>query len=158
MKKQLIDLLKEQDAKFESKSFNTEQISQLQEKLKNVIGSDWIQWPAFKKNFFIEYFAIAIVKLTKNKKFPKMAEQLEIDLWKIGRWIPYFYYVDLANEALEKDERYHNQDGSIDINKKISYLILLLIMADAKMLAEIIQIVYFPENWLLSKIVLKNFF
>ncbi|MDW2923528.1 hypothetical protein [Mesomycoplasma ovipneumoniae] len=118
MKKQLIDLLKEQDAKFESKSFNTEQISQLQEKLKNVIGSDWIQWPAFKKNFFIEYFAIAIVKLTKNKKFPKMAEQLEIDLWKIGRWIPYFYYVDLANEALEKDERYHNQDGSIDINKK----------------------------------------
>ncbi|WP_069096594.1 hypothetical protein [Mesomycoplasma ovipneumoniae] len=118
MKKQLIDLLKEQDAKFESKSFNTEQISQLQEKLKNVIGSDWIQWPAFKKNFFIEYFAITIVKLTKNKKLPKMAEQLKIDLWKIGKWIPYFYYVDLANEVLEKDERYHNQDGSIDIDKK----------------------------------------
>ncbi|WP_337897099.1 hypothetical protein, partial [Mesomycoplasma ovipneumoniae] len=118
MKKQLIDILKEQDVKFESQSFDFEQISQLQEKLKSVIGSDWNEWPEFKKKFFIEYFAITIIKLTKDKKLPKMAEQLQIDLWKIGKWIPYIYYVNLANEVLEKDDRYHNQDGIIDLNKK----------------------------------------
>ncbi|EXU60957.1 hypothetical protein [Mesomycoplasma ovipneumoniae] len=118
MQKQLIELLKEQDAKFDSQNFNAEKISQIQEKLKILIGSDWNQWPVFKKNFFIEYFAIAIVQLTKNKKFPKMAEQLQIDLWKIGKWIPYHYYINLANEVLEKDDRYHNQDGSVDLNKK----------------------------------------
>ncbi|WP_337897603.1 hypothetical protein, partial [Mesomycoplasma ovipneumoniae] len=73
MKKQLVELLKEQDAKFESQSFDFKQISQLQEKLKILIGSDWNQWPEFKKKFFIEYFAIAIVQLTKNKKFSGMA-------------------------------------------------------------------------------------
>ncbi|XBE78085.1 hypothetical protein VQY16_03930 [Mesomycoplasma ovipneumoniae] len=118
MQKQLIELLKEKDIELESQSFKLEQISQIQEELKNVISSDWNQWPTFKKNFFIEYFAIAIVQLTKNKKFSKMSEQLKIDLWKIGRWIPYFYYVNLANEVLEKDERYHNPDGSVDNSKK----------------------------------------
>ncbi|WP_341420662.1 hypothetical protein [Mesomycoplasma ovipneumoniae] len=142
MKKQLIDLLKEKDIELESQSFKLEQISEIQEELKNVIGSDWNQWPVFKKNFFIEYFAIVIVwadkicelpltpnytkksyyqnffKLTKNKKLPKMAEQLKIDLWKIGRWISYFYYVNLVHEVLENDECYHSQDGSIDIDKK----------------------------------------
>ncbi|XBE78412.1 hypothetical protein VQY16_01260 [Mesomycoplasma ovipneumoniae] len=118
MKKQLIDLLREKDIELESQSFKSKQIEQIQEKLKNVIGSDWNQWPEFKKKFFIEYFAIAIIKLTKDKKLPKMSEQLKIDLWKIGRWIPYFYYVNLANEVLEKDDHYRNQDGSIDINKK----------------------------------------
>ncbi|MDW2924803.1 hypothetical protein R7Y11_01185 [Mesomycoplasma ovipneumoniae] len=182
MKKQLIDLLKEKDIELESQSFKLEQISEIQEELKNVIGSDWNQWPMFKKNFFIEHFAIVIVwadkicelpltpnytkksyyqnffKLTKNKKLPKMAEQLKIDLWKIGRWIPYFYYVNLVHEVLEKDERYHGQDGSIDIDKKISYLISLLIMVDVKLLVEIIQIVYFQENWVLLKIGIKSYF
>ncbi|WP_337898529.1 hypothetical protein, partial [Mesomycoplasma ovipneumoniae] len=115
---QQIELLREQDAKFESQSFDFEQTSQVQEKLKSVIGSDWNQWPTFKKNFFIEYFAITIVQLTKNKKFFGMAEQLQIDLWKVGKWIPYHYYINLANEVLEKDDRYSNQDGSIDLNKK----------------------------------------
>ncbi|WNM16692.1 hypothetical protein [Mesomycoplasma ovipneumoniae] len=118
MKKQLIDLLREKDIELESQSFKSKQIEQIQEKLKNTIRSDWDQWPEFKKKFFIEYFAIAIIKLTKDKKLPKMSEQLKIDLWKIGRWIPYFYYVNLANEVLEKDDRYRNQDRSIDINKK----------------------------------------
>ncbi|WP_341491349.1 hypothetical protein [Mesomycoplasma ovipneumoniae] len=118
MKIQLIDLLKEKDIEFESKSFNAEQFSKIQEKLKKLIGSDWNQWPTFKKNFFIKYFAVAIVKLTKDKMVPAMAEQLKIDLWKIGRWIPYFYYVNLVHEVLEKDARYHSQDGSIDIDKK----------------------------------------
>ncbi|MDW2861078.1 hypothetical protein [Mesomycoplasma ovipneumoniae] len=118
MKKQLIDLLNEKDIELESQGFKSKQIEQIQEKLKSVIGSDWNQWPEFKKNFFIEYFAIAIVQLTKNKKFSGMAEQLQIDLWKIGKWIPYIYYVNLANEVLEKDDRYHSQDGSIDLNKK----------------------------------------
>ncbi|WP_341494992.1 hypothetical protein [Mesomycoplasma ovipneumoniae] len=118
MQKQLIELLKEKDIELESQSFKSKQIEQIQEKLKNTIRSDWNQWPEFKKKFFIEYFAIAIIKLTKDKKLPKMSEQLKIDLWKIGRWIPYFYYVNLANEVLEKDDRYYNQDGSIDINKK----------------------------------------
>ncbi|WP_337898970.1 hypothetical protein [Mesomycoplasma ovipneumoniae] len=118
MKKQLIELLREKDIELESQSFKSKQIEQIQEKLKNTIRSDWNQWPEFKKKFFIEYFAIAIIKLTKDKKLPKMSEQLKIDLWKIGRWIPYFYYVNLANEVLEKDDRYYNQDGSMDINKK----------------------------------------
>ncbi|MDO6856467.1 hypothetical protein Q4502_01960 [Mesomycoplasma ovipneumoniae] len=118
MEKQQIDLLKEQDAKFESQSFDFEQISQLQEKLKSVIGSDWSEWPEFKKNFFIEYFAITIIQLTKNKKFSGMAKQFQIDLWKVGKWIPYHHYIKLANEVLEKDDRYHNQDRSIDLNKK----------------------------------------
>ncbi|WP_337897079.1 hypothetical protein, partial [Mesomycoplasma ovipneumoniae] len=118
MKKQLIELLREKDIELESQSFKSKQIEQIQEKLKNTIRSDWNQWPEFKKKFFIEYFAIAIIKLTKDKKLPKMSEQLKIDLWKIGRWIPYFYYVNLANEVLEKDDRYHNQDGIIDLNKK----------------------------------------
>ncbi|WP_069097326.1 hypothetical protein [Mesomycoplasma ovipneumoniae] len=118
MKKQLIDILKEKDIELESQSFKLEQISQIQEELKNVIGSDWNQWPEFKKNFFIEYFAITIVQLAKDKKLPKMSEQLKIDLWKIGKWIPYHIYINLANEVLEKDERYHNQDRSIDLNKK----------------------------------------
>ncbi|WP_337903390.1 hypothetical protein [Mesomycoplasma ovipneumoniae] len=118
MKKQLIELLREKDIELESQSFKSKQIEQIQEKLKNTIRSDWNQWPEFKKKFFIEYFAIAIIKLTKDKKLPKMSEQLKIDLWKIGRWIPYFYYVNLANEVLEKDDRYYNQDWSMDINKK----------------------------------------
>ncbi|WP_341420398.1 hypothetical protein [Mesomycoplasma ovipneumoniae] len=118
MKKQLVELLKEQDAKFESQSFDFKQISQLQEKLKILIGSDWNQWPEFKKKFFIEYFAIAIVQLTKNKKFSGMAQQLRIDLWKVGKWIPYHYYINLANEVLEKDDRYRNQDGRINVDKK----------------------------------------
>ncbi|WP_337897292.1 hypothetical protein [Mesomycoplasma ovipneumoniae] len=142
MKKQLIDLLKEKDIELESQSFKLEQISEIQEELKNVIGSDWNQWPVFKKNFFIEYFAIVIVwadkicelpltpnytkksyyqnffKLTKNKKLPKMAKQLKIDLWKIGRWIPYFYYVNLVHEVLENNNRFHNKDGGVDISKK----------------------------------------
>ncbi|MDO6856972.1 hypothetical protein Q4504_00620 [Mesomycoplasma ovipneumoniae] len=142
MKKQLIDLLKEKDIELESQSFKLEQISEIQEELKNVIGSDWNQWPVFKKNFFIEYFTIVIVwankicespltpnytkksyyqnffKLTENKKLPKMAEQLKIDLWKIGRWIPYFYYVNLVHEILENHGPFHNKDGGADINKK----------------------------------------
>ncbi|MHA0297610.1 hypothetical protein [Mesomycoplasma ovipneumoniae] len=56
MKKQLIDLLKEKDIELESQSFKLVQISEIQEELKNVIGSDWNQWPVFKKNFFIEIF------------------------------------------------------------------------------------------------------
>ncbi|MEG3825630.1 hypothetical protein MOV3098_00070 [Mesomycoplasma ovipneumoniae] len=56
MKKRLIDLLKEKDIELESQSFKLEQISQIQEELKNVIGSNWNQWSVFKKNFFIWIF------------------------------------------------------------------------------------------------------
>ncbi|MEG3825631.1 hypothetical protein MOV3098_00075 [Mesomycoplasma ovipneumoniae] len=83
---------------------------------------------------------------------------MKIDLWKIGRWIPYFYYANLVHEVLENDECYHSQDGSIDIDKKISYLISLLIMVDVKLLVEIIQTVYFQENWVLLKTGIKSYF
>ncbi|MHA0297609.1 hypothetical protein ACXYW1_00660 [Mesomycoplasma ovipneumoniae] len=43
---------------------------------------------------------------------------MKIDLWKIGRWIPYFYYINLVHKILENHDRFHNKDGGADINKK----------------------------------------